>query len=421
MPITIHCPACGQQYQVADGTAGQSVRCQKCGGHFQAIPAPGTMSGAMNPLAYGPGWNMPRAAIGRARVSNPSGGPTDAGMRLAGCGMLGIAVLMIIGSVVLNAFTGTVYMFVVGLVPLLLVVGVTVLISPNVIRAAGKYGGHLPGHYKVIGWGVIGFGILLMLPLMVLLHRAGFRPDVPRPRPQFQGELPAGIPQAPPIAGAPAAPAGAVPPAAAAPAHAAPAAQAAPGAMKPRKAYPMTIAVPDHSAIVPADAKIPPGTKLEACYSDRWHPITTLSENDDGSLNVRWDTYGPVFDCSMVRGELIIRKDLARQLGVAFDPNASVPPPVPAAPPTAGGAQSKPLKAYPVTITIPADSQVVPADAKLPPGTRLQACWANQWNPITLLSENTDGTLTVRWDDFGPDYDCRMVRGELIVKVESLR
>lgn len=81
----------------------------------------------------------------------------------------------------------------------------------------------------------------------------------------------------------------------------------------------------------------------------------------------------------------------------------------------------KPLKSYPVTISVPMDSQVVPADAKLPPGTRLQACWAEKWNPITLLSDNKDGNLTVRWDDFGAGYDCRMLRIELIVKTDVLK
>ncbi|MFN0053628.1 MAG: hypothetical protein ACKV0T_15725 [Planctomycetales bacterium] len=82
---------------------------------------------------------------------------------------------------------------------------------------------------------------------------------------------------------------------------------------------------------------------------------------------------------------------------------------------------TKPLKSYPVTIAIPSDCQVVPADAKLQPGTRLQACWAEKWNPVTMLSENRDGNLTVRWDDFGEAFDCSMLRNELIINRDVLK
>jgi predicted Zn finger-like uncharacterized protein len=416
MPITIYCPSCGQHYQVADNTAGQSVRCQKCGSHFQAMPPPGSVTGGMNPRAAGHAWNARLDAnTGRASVSNPSGGPTDGQMRLGACGALALALLLVVGSLILNAATGSVYLFVTGLVPLLLVLGITVLISPDVIRACGQYGKHLPGHYKWIGRGLLGFSILLMFPLMILLYRAGYRTNVPRPRPQFQGANSAQAPQAPPIAN-PQPAQGELPVG-----GGGPAAQAASGGMKPRKAYPVTIAVPEHSAIVPASGTIPPGTRLEACWAGKWNPTTTLSANDDGSLNVRWDAFGPDFDCSMVRDELIIRKDAARQLGINIEASESSPPATSAAKPAGGDARPKPLKSYPVTIAVPADSQAVPADAKLPPGTRLQACWAGKWNPITLLSENDDGTLTVRWDDFGPTYDCRMTREELIVKTDALR
>ncbi len=39
---------------------------------------------------------------------------------------------------------------------------------------------------------------------------------------------------------------------------------------------------------------------------------------------------------------------------------------------------TKPLKRCPVTISVPTDSQVVPADVKLPSGTRLMASWAEK-------------------------------------------
>ncbi len=76
----------------------------------------------------------------------------------------------------------------------------------------------------------------------------------------------------------------------------------------------MSIDVPNDSQFIPEDAKLPPGTKLQACYAGKWNPITHLAHNEDGSLTVRWDDYGPAFDCSMVRKQLIIRKSVLKKL-----------------------------------------------------------------------------------------------------------
>lgn len=125
----------------------------------------------------------------------------------------------------------------------------------------------------------------------------------------------------------------------------------------------------------------------------------------------------------MVRGELIIRKEVLKQFGDFPIDRASVATTSSATAKDLGSAEAKPkpLKNYPVTISVPAGFQFVPADANLPPGTRLQACWSGKWNPITLLSENSDGNLTVRWDDFGAAYDCSMIRKELIIKSDELK
>jgi predicted Zn finger-like uncharacterized protein len=236
MPLVIQCPSCAKRYQVADTTAGKQVRCQQCGQTFTANPPapaakqapsapqplaasdpfaphdplmqrdplagmslsqmPAAPSFSANPLgaptypppggyapvAANPGWGA------TAGVTNPSGGPTDAGMRLAAGAMLALGLVLAAGSVALLAATGTLYLIVLGLIPLCLVLGTAGLISPNTLRAMGKYGGHLPGHYKLIGWGLMGLTLLIMAVLMVAMFMAGFEPDRPgRPR----GELPA--------------------------------------------------------------------------------------------------------------------------------------------------------------------------------------------------------------------------------------
>ncbi len=180
---------------------------------------------------------------------------------------------------------------------------------------------------------------------------------------------------------------------------------------KARKQYPVSIEIPNDSQLVPQDLKLKPGIPLQACYAGKWNPITALGENDDGTLEVRWDDYGAAFDCSMVRDELIIKKELAQQL-------RTNPSSVKIAAPTVA---AKPHKNYPVSITVPPDSELVPKNADLKPGTKLQACYAGKWNPMTFLSANSDGTLTVRWDDYGPSFDCSMVRNELIIKKAVLK
>jgi predicted Zn finger-like uncharacterized protein len=144
-----------------------------------------SIHGAYAPVGANPAWG---ASAGGGGVSNPSGGPTDTGMRLAAGAMLGLGLVLAAGSVAMLAATGTLYLIVLGLIPLCLVLGIAGLISPNTLRAMGKYGGHLPGHYKMIGWGLMGLALLIMAALMAAMFMAGFEPDRPgRPR----GEAPA--------------------------------------------------------------------------------------------------------------------------------------------------------------------------------------------------------------------------------------
>ena len=73
--------------------------------------------------------------------------------------------------------------------------------------------------------------------------------------------------------------------------------------------------MPKNCQFVPDAAKLSAGTPLGACYGGKWCPITFLSHNEDGTLNVRWDDYGPAFDCSMLRAELIIENRVLQKSG----------------------------------------------------------------------------------------------------------
>ncbi len=175
---------------------------------------------------------------------------------------------------------------------------------------------------------------------------------------------------------------------------------------KPIKRYAVTIEIPDDSVRVPGDLVLKEGIPLQACYAGKWNPITALSENKDGALYVRWNDYGAAFDCNMLREELIIKRDLVAKLKANPDYKPAIPP--------------LKRKSYPVSIPVPPDSQLVPDGVNIPKGTKLQACWAGKWNPITCLSVASDGTLIIRWDDFGSGFDCSMLRSELICKKTEL-
>jgi predicted Zn finger-like uncharacterized protein len=215
MPLVIHCPKCAKRYQVADATAGKQVRCQQCQTTFVAAaqapaPAPLDPLGVNDPLAGADlsrlsAANLPAAALpsttanplgapvrsaassfypaapaaASTGVSNPSGGPTDAVMRMISGGMLAAGIIMVVGSIAMNAANQGVYLAVIGLAPLALILGTAGLICPNVVRAVGKYGGHLSWHYNAIGYGLLGLYFVILILLMVGLFMAGFRPDRP--------------------------------------------------------------------------------------------------------------------------------------------------------------------------------------------------------------------------------------------------
>ena len=202
--MLIHCPNCAARYEVADATAGKRVRCQKCQSVFTAeTAAPPTLDPLSPSSSHDPfaGVNLaqfptlPAASAPRyselpvqspwpspgssGGFAPPPEGPTDTQMRLVSAAMLGLGLILAIGSVILHANTGTVYLAAVALIPLTVVLGIAGLISPNVVRACGKYGGHLPWTYKAAGWGLIGLSFVLMIALGFGLFSAGFQPDQP--------------------------------------------------------------------------------------------------------------------------------------------------------------------------------------------------------------------------------------------------
>ena len=55
-----------------------------------------------------------------------------------------------------------------------------------------------------------------------------------------------------------------------------------------------------------------PGTKLGACYWDKWETVTVVQAHEDGSVRCKWDNWGSVYDMS--RDDLIIAEKVLDQL-----------------------------------------------------------------------------------------------------------
>ncbi len=137
-------------------------------------------------------------------------------------------------------------------------------------------------------------------------------------------------------------------------------------AHKPRKSYAVSIDVPEDSLVVPPDAKLVPGTPLEACYSGKWSPLTTLSQNKDGTINVRWDDYGAQYDCSMIRDELIIKKAMLDKL--RSNPSLKRISREEAEGSGLIAPKPKPRKTYAVSINVPSHSLFVPPEVDIGAG-----------------------------------------------------
>jgi hypothetical protein len=96
------------------------------------------------------------------------------------------------------------------------------------------------------------------------------------------------------------------------------------GVSLPRKDYPVRGPIPRGSQLVPSDLQVEAGTQLGAFRGSRWWPVTVLSQNDDRTINVRWNDYGDTRDCSMVREQLLISAETLKKLQRTGPPNSQL-------------------------------------------------------------------------------------------------
>lgn len=215
MPITLSCPSCQKPYQVPDKLAGKQVRCQQCSHVFTvaapqpaafqpvgldpllgadlpplgpALPATGgttlTAAGLGTPLSPGgrplgyaptPGDPFAPSSYG-GPTAPPLEGPTDTQFRWGSAGAIGLGLALVGICVVTYAIDESFFVYPLFIAPLLVLIGIAGLIDPNIVRALGKYGKHLPLHYKLMAWAIMGVWLVIVVVLVIVMVKMGFRP-----------------------------------------------------------------------------------------------------------------------------------------------------------------------------------------------------------------------------------------------------
>lgn len=184
--------------------------------------------------------------------------------------------------------------------------------------------------------------------------------------------------------------------------------------------------IPPGAQPLPDDIKLLPGTPLLEDYHDhKWHKVYFMSESF-GKIKIRYDGYSSSWDKSLPRDKFLIEDSVQKKLAdpeiaAKFEKNLmgkGSSSDVFGRNRRAGGRRSS-IRSRPIKISLPPKTQVVPDDLTIPPGTPLAACWARKWNEITALEENEDGSIFVRWEGYGSEYD--MIREELIIEDKTVK
>ncbi|QDV12834.1 hypothetical protein CA51_27200 [Rosistilla oblonga] len=90
-----------------------------------------------------------------------------------------------------------------------------------------------------------------------------------------------------------------------------PAASSAPASTYTLKRYPIKIPIPSDQSPVLPDTVVNVGEKLNACYAGRWHKVTVVAVNSDGTITCNWDSW-PTYTYHMLREDLTLEKSNAQ-------------------------------------------------------------------------------------------------------------
>jgi hypothetical protein len=180
--ISVACSDCGKRYQIDQQMEGKRAKCAQCGSTFTVhretnddaadhlfgdLPTDGVERQQAGPGAL-PDATPPPPTSYRAGSQTPAG-PTDRQFRLGAAALIPLVLLGMAGVFFGASARSLAAVVVVGLGPFAIFYGIAALIDPNIVRAAGKFGTHLPRRYKLIA-GLVGIAALACsLPLSYLM------------------------------------------------------------------------------------------------------------------------------------------------------------------------------------------------------------------------------------------------------------
>lgn len=90
--------------------------------------------------------------------------------RLVAAGMMAAAAVGLLVNHFLNDSLSVARMMVLALAPACLFLGIGGIVEPKVVWAVGKYGEHLPFHFKIIGGLLAGAGVVVTLVLVFFVY-----------------------------------------------------------------------------------------------------------------------------------------------------------------------------------------------------------------------------------------------------------
>lgn len=184
--------------------------------------------------------------------------------------------------------------------------------------------------------------------------------------------------------------------------------------------------IPAGAQPLPSDLALPVGTPLLYDYSIKWRDVYVV-KSENGKITLRYKGFRATWDTTQPRSKFLIHAQTLKQLDQPdaadkFAANIELEE----FPARASGRSSIPgrklrHKDYPIDIPLPKDSQLVAEDLPLKEGVALAGCWANKWFALTVLHENGDGSIHVRWDRHGAGFDCNMKRSQLVIQNETAK
>jgi SLA1 homology domain 1, SHD1 len=211
--------------------------------------------------------------------------------------------------------------------------------------------------------------------------------------------------------------------------------------------------LPDSRLIIPAgaipladDVELPPGTPLILDGDYQWKNIFVVEAEDD-EIRVRYEGYEADWDEKKPRDKFLIEektlallsqpdkvKKFAKNLVSSRAKQEAEWEARQKSHEEEAAARSKQIRdkvaeaqsriqrqMYAIDIPIPKRAQIVPADLELEEGTSLAVCWGLKWQPLTVLRENQDGSVHVRWDERSSAFDSDIAREQLIIENKTVR